>query len=50
MSLNNLLVFNVKRKLHRRDIDHEFEGDEVFQVLEMSETLAKKMVESTKLS
>ena len=70
MSLNNLLVFNVKRKLHRRDssessssspvekrlkellsdtpsdaIDDEFEGDEVFQVLEMSETLAKKMEE-----
>ena len=25
--------------------DDEFEGDEVFQVLEMSETLAKKMEE-----
>ena len=70
MSLNNLLVSNVKRKLHRRDssesssgspvekrlkellsdtpsdaIDDKFEGDEVFQVLEMSETLAKKMEE-----
>ena len=70
MSLNNLLVSNVKRKLHRRDsserssgspvekrlkelssnmpsdpIDDEFEGDEVFQVLNMSETLAKKMEE-----
>ena len=70
MSLNNLLVSNVKRKLHRRDssenssgspvekrlkelssdtpsddIDDEFEGGEVFQVLNMSETLAKKMEE-----
>ena len=70
MSLNNLLVSNVKRKLHRRDssesssvspvekrlkellsdtpsdvTDDEFEGDEVFQVLEMPETLAKKMEE-----
>ena len=70
MSLNNLLVSNVKRKLHRRDssessssspvekrlkelssdtpsdaIDDEFEDDEVFQVLNMSETLAKKMEE-----
>ena len=63
MSLNNLLVSNFKRKLHRRDssesssgspvekrlkelssdtpsdaIDDDFEGDEVFQVLSMSET------------
>ena len=70
MTLNNLLVSNVKRKLHRRDssenssgspvekrlkelssdtpsddIDDEFEGGEVFQVLNMSETLAKKMEE-----
>ena len=70
MSLNNLLVSNVKRKLHRRDssenssgspvekrlkelssdtpsddIDDEFEGGEVFQVLNMSEALAKKMEE-----
>ena len=70
MSLNNLLVSNVKRKLHRRDssestsssqvektlkelsndtpsdtIDDAFEGDEVFQVLNMSETLAKKIKE-----
>ena len=70
MSLNNLLVSNVKRKLHRQDspesssgspvekrlkelssdtpsddIDDEFEGGEVFQVLNMSETLAKKMQE-----
>ena len=70
MSLNNLLVSNVKRKLHRQDspesssgspvekrlkelssdtpsddIDDEFEGGEVFQVLNMSETLAKKMEE-----
>lgn len=69
MSLNNLLVSNVKRKLHRRDssestsssqvektlkelsndtpsdaIDDAFEGDEVFQVLNMSETLAKKEI------
>ena len=70
MSLNNLLVSNVKRKLHRRDssestsssqvekilkelsndapsdaIDDAFEGDEVFQVLNMSETFAKKIKE-----
>ena len=70
MSLNNLLVSNVKRKLQRRDssesssgspvekrlkelstdtprdaIDDEFEDDEVFQVLNMSESLAKKMEE-----
>ena len=70
MSLNNLLVSNVKRKLHRRNssestsssqvektlkelsndapsdaIDDAFEGDEVFQVLNMSETLAKKIKE-----
>ena len=70
MSLNNLLVSNVKRKLHRRDssestsssqvektlkklsndapsdaIDDAFEGDEVFQMLNMSETLAKKIKE-----
>ena len=70
MSLNNLLVSNVKRKLHRGDssestnssqvektlkelsidapsdaIDDAFEGDEVFQVLNMSETLAKKIKE-----
>ena len=70
MSLNNLLVSNVKRKLHRRDssestsssqvektlkelsndapsdaIDDAFEGDEVFQVLNMSETLAKTIKE-----
>ena len=70
MPLNNLLVSNVKRKLHRRDssesssgspvekrlkellsdmprdaIDDEFEGNEVFQALEMLETLAKKMEE-----
>ena len=74
MSLNNLLVSNVKRKLHRRDssesssgspvekrlkellsdtpgdaIDDEFEGDEVFQVLNMSETLAKKMEEISRI-
>ena len=70
MSLNNLLVSKVKRKLHRQDsqesssgspvekrlkelssdtpsddIDDEFEGNEVFQELNMSETLAKKMQE-----
>lgn len=64
MSLNNLLVFNVKRKLHRRDSSESSSVspvekrlkellsdtpsdaiDEVFQVLEMSETLAKKMEE-----
>ena len=75
MSLNNLLLSNVKRKLHRRDssesssgspvekrlkellsdtpgdaIDDEFEGDEVFQVLNMSETLAKKMEEIFRIS
>ena len=74
MSLNNLLLSNVKRKLHRRDssesssgspvekrlkellsdtpgdaIDDEFEGDEVFQVLNMSETLAKKMEEISRI-
>ena len=76
MSLNNLLVANIKRKLHRRDssesssssavekrlkvlsidtpsdaIDDEFEGVEVFQVLNMSQTLAKKTEEiSSKLN
>ena len=74
MSLNILLLSNVKRKLHRRDssesssgspvekrlkellsytpgdaIDDEFEGDEVFQVLNMSETLAKKMEEISRI-